>query len=510
MVLLRRHDQLDLDLYRRIAFEHEDVVVASGLLESVELRRAALLRYLETGAPAYGVTTGLGYFGARTVEPASQAEFQRSILVGRAAGVGPPLSAPIVRGVMLLRLAGFLSGHAGVSSGLCRFISDRLNDGWLPFVPASASGAAGETVALAHLFQTFVGQGEVLFGAGTAPAGTALRERGVRSFELGTKEGIALINGAPLAPALALPLAFRAEALLEQATLSAALEIVLTRASARPYSRRVGELKGDPGQQRVHRRLSELLAQGARFEDAPQAPVSLRVVPQVHGAAFDLVHHLYAQLAREVRAVTDSPVLLPAEGDEPEGLYPTGNFHAQAVTLLLNALATGCMQVLNLCEKRLHRLLDNRFSHLPDQLARDPGLQSGMVILHKQVLGLVAEARGLSAPAAIHAADASAGQEDFQANTLLSALALDRILAALQLALAHELVALRQASSLVDIRLPTELRLAMLCVSGVVPELTEDRSLARDVTLVDQLIGAGQMLPGAPRWVPLIASEWDS
>ena len=132
---------------------------------------------------------------------------------------------------------------------------------------------------------------------------------------------------------------------------------------------------------------------------------------------------LGGQLDRELRAVTDSPVFLGPSDDgfEPEGLYPTGNFHAQALTLLLDSAAIALTQVLNLLEKRLHRLLDARFSGLPDQLTPDPGRRSGLVTVHKQVIGLVAQARGLAAPASIHALDASAGQEDIQAYTLLAA-----------------------------------------------------------------------------------------
>ncbi len=119
------------------------------------------MRFLESGASAYGVNTGLGYLADRAVEPVDQASFQRSILAGRAAGTGPALSEPVVRGAMLLRLTGFLSGHAGVTPDLCRFIAERLNDGWYPVVPAAVTGAAGEIVPLAHLFGTLVGDGSV-------------------------------------------------------------------------------------------------------------------------------------------------------------------------------------------------------------------------------------------------------------------------------------------------------------------------------------------------------------
>ena len=82
--------------------------------------RTALTAYLESGASAYGVTTGLGFLANRELSDVDHAAFQRSILAGRAAGFGPPLSEAVVRGAMLLRLTGFLSGHAGVTAALCR------------------------------------------------------------------------------------------------------------------------------------------------------------------------------------------------------------------------------------------------------------------------------------------------------------------------------------------------------------------------------------------------------
>jgi histidine ammonia-lyase len=173
------------------------------------------------------------------------------------------------------------------------------------------------------------------------------------------------------------------------------------------------------------------------------------------------------------------------------------------VTLLLDALAVALTHVLNLVEKRLHRLLDARFSGLPDQLAPDPGRQSGLVILHKQVIGIAAEGRMLAAPAGIHALDGSTGQEDFQAHTLLAARRLDGLLAALELALAHELVALRQARFLARSPLPAPLEQAVSAVAAVVPELTSDRGLAGDVSAARGLIAGGELIPEAPRWFPL-------
>lgn len=499
MIVLERYDQLDLEAYRRVVREHELLELAPGLLRHVEERRRAMEDHLAAGAAAYGVTSGLGYLTARSIAAKDRPALQHSILVGRAVGVGEPLPEEVVRGAMLLRLTGFLSGHAGATSALCRFIADRLNDGWYPVVPASRPGSAGETIPLCHLFQTFIGEGEVLLGGERMPAGAALARAGAEPYELQLKEGLALINGAPLAPAVAASLAVRSETLLEHATLLGALAAALMGLPARPYSPRIGRLKGDAGQERVHTRLAELSGD-ERAEEGPQAPVSLRVLPQVHGAAHDQLDHLMTQLERELRAVTDSPLYLAAEGDEPEGFYSSGNFHSQALSLALDSLAIAFTQVAALAEKRLHRLLDSRFSGLPEQLSPDPERgYCGLVALHKAVVGLCAENRLLAAPASVHASDTSTGQEDFQAFTALAADKLGRLLDNLELALAYELVALRQARDLSAVTLSPPLIAVIDAAASGIEAVPCDRSLAPDVERARRLVRSGELAAVARR-----------
>ena len=499
MIVLERHDQLDLDDYRRVVRDHEPVEIDAELLRRVGERRRAMDEYLAAGGVAYGVTTGLGYLARSPVAAEDQLALQGAILVGRAVGVGEPLAEDVVRGTLLLRLTGFLSGHAGVTPELCRLIADRLNDGWYPVVPSSRPGTAGETIALCHLFQTFIGEGEVLVAGVRIPAAEALARLGVPPYEPRLKEGLALINGAPLAPALAASLAPRAEELLDHATLLGALAVALVEAPSRPYSPRIGRLKGDSGQARVHARLADWWGDTAPG-DGPQAPVSLRVLPQVHGAAHDQLDHLVRQLERELRAVTDSPLYLEAEGDEPEGFYASGNFHSQALSLYLDAVAIAFAQVGALAEKRLHRLLDTRFSGLPEQLSPDPGRgQAGLVALHKAVVGLCAENRLLAAPASVHASDASAGQEDFQAFTELAADKLRRLLDNLELILAYELVALRQARELSSAAPHPALAASIDVAAAAIPAVVRDRGLAPDVERARELVRSGELVAAETR-----------
>src|SRR6185312_1561016 len=98
-----------------------------------------------------------------------------------------------------------------------------LNDGWSPVAPSRGITSAGEVIALSHLFQTLVGEGLVEEDGRHVPAAEALARRGIAPYEPGAKEGIALVNGAPLAPAQTLWLTGRCHGLLEHATLAGAL-----------------------------------------------------------------------------------------------------------------------------------------------------------------------------------------------------------------------------------------------------------------------------------------------
>jgi len=494
MVELDRYDSLDLETYRRIVIAGEPVAVGETLLQHVEERRDALLRHLETGVAAYGVTTGLGYLASETIGKADQDALQRSLLTARASGLGPPLPPDVVRGSMLLRLVGFLSGFPGVSPALCRFLADRLNEGWSPVVPSGSYGASGEIGPLAHLFQTFIGEGLVEIDGERLPAREALAHSGIERYQPGVKEGVALLNGSPFATALGIRFGDLAGRLLEQATLSAALSVALVGASARPFAMRVVSLAAGGAEQKIGQRMLELLGGEARRGDKPQPPVSFRIVPQVHGALLQALDELRATSERRLRSVTDSPVFLDSDSDEPEGLYPSGGFHAIDVTLRLEAVGLAAAQVTNLVEKRLHRLLDARFSGLPEQLARRPGVQAGAVSLHKAVVGLAAENRLLAAPASVHALDTSTGQEDVQAFTFLAAARLEALLDNLESAVACELVALRQAAHLRGDALDAPLLASAVArLAKVVAPIDEDRTLSPDVERVIALLRAEEL-----------------
>ena len=452
MITLAGHRDLSREAVEAVAWGGERLALHPAALERVAAGREELAALLAGGARVYGVNTGMGWLASVDLDPAAQAGHQRNLLLGRAVG-GPPWLEPAeARALLVARLANLLSGHAGVGPELCRFLVDRVNDGFVPAVPRLGAASPGEVVPLAHAFQPLVGAGLVLGpDGGTRDAAAALADRGVLPHRLGVKEGIALLAGSPLASALALARLRSAERLAGQLLASAAAAIDALQAPLDPYDAAVGRLAGDPLLEEV---LAELRrATGRRRPAGPaagagggpgatpalQAPVSFRVVPQGLAQLRRTLGRLDEDVRRALVAVTDSPAVV--DGHPVAG----GGFHAVGLAAGMDAATAALVQAAELAGQRLHRLLDGRFSGLPDQLSPDPGPVTGLVLVHKRAAGALHEARRLAAPASVGQADTSLGQEDAASFAPEAAEQLRRVEALTREVVACELLAARQA-----------------------------------------------------------------
>jgi histidine ammonia-lyase len=516
MVTLDGRQDLTREAVEAVAWGGRRLQVTPAALERVAAGRAELAGLLARGARVYGVNTGMGWLASVDLDAAAQEEHQRNLLLGRAVGGPPWLEAGEVRALFVARLANLLSGHAGVGPELVRFLVDRVNDGFLPAVPRSAAGGAGEVIPLAHAFQTLVGVGIVVGPDGKPEeAGAALAERGALPHRLAAKEGIALLAGSPLATALALARLRAGERLAGQLLTSAAAASDALAAPLDPYDEAVGRLAGDPLLERVLARLRR--AAGGRGDEAPaapeqepggtghgparagpvlQAPVSFRVAPQVLAHLLRTLGRLDEDVRRALPAVTDSPAVVGGR------LVAGGGFHAVGLAAGMDAVALALVQAAELAGQRLHRLLDGRFSGLPDQLTPDPGPQAGLVAVHKRAVGALHEARRLAAPASVGLADTSLGQEDAASSAPQAAEQLRRVEALAREVVACELLAARQAwwlrgTGAVGRAVPAPgLRALAARLEELVPPVDRDRPLGPDLArLVEAL--AGDELPSS-------------
>jgi histidine ammonia-lyase len=210
--------------------------------------------------------------------------------------------------------------------------------------------------------------------------------------------------------------------------------------------------------------------------------VSFRVAPQVLAHLRRTLDRLDEDVRRALAAVTDSPAVVGGR------VVAGGGFHAAGLAAGMDGVAVALVQAAELAGQRLHRLLDGRFSGLPDQLSPDPGPVTGLVVIHKRAVGALHEARRLATPASVGQADTSLGQEDAASYAPEAAEQLRRVEQLTREVVACELLAARQAWWLRRPGATPAPGLAPLaaCLGELVAPVGRDRPLGPDL---DRLIG---------------------
>jgi histidine ammonia-lyase len=229
-----------------------------------------------------------------------------------------------------------------------------------------------------------------------------------------------------------------------------------------------------------------------RYDDPRvQDAYSLRCAPQVNGAARDTLAHARRAAEAELASAIDNPMILPDGRVES-----CGNFHGAPVAFACDFLAIAAAEVGAIAERRTDRLLDaSRSNGLPPFLAREPGVDSGLMLAQYTQAAMVAENRRLAAPASVDSLPTSAMQEDHVSMGWAAARKLRASIDNLAGVLAVELVA---AARGLDLRAPLEPASATAAardaVRDEVPGFGEDRWLSPELQAAKELITSGAVL----------------
>jgi len=293
---------------------------------------AAMVAQAAAGAdPVYGVNTGFGKLASRKIEPQDTATLQRNLILSHCCGVGAPLSVPLTRLMMTLKLMSLGRGASGVRHDVCALLEAMLEHGVTPVVPHQGSvGASGDLAPLAHMAAVMLGAGEAVVNDLRLPGAVALGQVGLSPLVLGPKEGLALINGTQFSTACALAGYFEAMRAVDTTIIVAAMSTDAIMGSTAPLMAEIHALRGHAGQIEVAAKMRDLMA-GSDIRDSHwegdtrvQDPYCIRCQPQVVGAALDVIRMAGHTLQVEANAVTDNPLVLPESGQIESG----GNFHA--------------------------------------------------------------------------------------------------------------------------------------------------------------------------------------
>jgi len=165
------------------------VTVAPAAREALRGSRRLVEAAIASGQTVYGINTGFGKLANVRVAPDKLDQLQANLIRSHAAGVGTPLSATVVRGLMLLCVNVDLRPTSGVRPELVDALVALLNAGIVPRVPEQGSvGASGDLAPLSHVALVLMGEGEVLDASGAARPEPALGRAGL-PVHLGVEDG---------------------------------------------------------------------------------------------------------------------------------------------------------------------------------------------------------------------------------------------------------------------------------------------------------------------------------
>ena len=470
------------------------IALAPAAWAGVEAAAETVAAVVREGRQVYGVTTGFGSLAKTRISADEVSELQRRLVLSHSAGLGDPLSDRVVRLTLLLKINALARGHSGVRREVVERLIALLNAGALPVVPAKGLvGASGDLAPLAHLAAVLIGAGEVRLEGARLSGAEGLARLGLAPLELQAKEGLALLNGTQVSTALALEGLFAGLDVFAAALASGAMSVDAALGSDVPFDPRIQALRGQPGQTSVAAILARLLA-GSEIRDSHldcdrvQDPYSLRCQPQVMGAALDVLGAAAGMLAREANAVSDNPLVFPAEGEILSG----GNFHAEPVALAADMIALALAEVGSLAERRVALLTDAHFSGLPAFLIAEPGLNSGFMIAQVTAAALASENKALAHPVSIDSLPTSANQEDHVSMAAYAARRLGEMAVNCGQIVAIELLAAAQGIELRrPLRTSPSLREILSVIRRQVPFLQQDRELAPDIEAAHRLVRGG-------------------
>ena len=422
-----------------------------ALSEDAEKRITKARKYLdkkmaESKEPVYGINTGFGALRNVKISPKDYSLLQTNLIRSHACGSGAEVPAEIVKLMLLLKVQSLSYGHSGVDVSTVERLIDFYNNDIRPVVYEQGSlGASGDLAPLAHLCLPLIGEGEVYHKGKRKSTAQLYKDMKWKPLALKPKEGLALLNGTQFMSAYGVWLVMNSQRLAVMGDIIAALSLDGFDCRLEPFSKLVQDVRPHKGQTECAKHITDIL-KGSKIASLKksdvQDPYSFRCIPQVHGAIRDVVEHVQSIILKEINSVTDNPLIFPDEDEIISG----GNFHGHPLAMAFDYLGIAMADLGNISERRTYKLISGQRG-LPAFLAKDAGLNSGLMIVQYGAASIVSQNKQYATPASVDSIVSSNGQEDYVSMGANAATKCYKIVQNLKTILAIELIAAVQAIS---------------------------------------------------------------
>ena len=462
------------------------VELADNARAAIAASRTVVDRALAGNEAVYGLTTQVGHGkDTRLTEEEIRGE-QMFLVMSHSGGIGPPLPTPQVRAALAVRLNGIARGGSGASPDVAETLAAMLNAGVHPVVPEIGSVGAGDLGPMAGMAQVAVGMGRAEYQGEQLPGGEALKRAGITPLVVSGKDGLALVSANGVSVGHAALVVARAERAAEAADIAAALSMEVTAANPSILHPAVGRAKPIPGQVAAADHIRELMSGSGLLQPGAarsvQDALSFRVVPQVHGALREYIAAARHAVTVELNSADDNPLVSVSD----QAMISNGNFHPMVLAIACDALRIALAQVGQLSERRMSHLWDGCMQQMTGLPTTGEPMSLYGLQLRYPAAAVFPELKQLAAPATLDTPPLDLGIEDHHTAAPLSvrktdtALGLLEDLLAIELLLAHDLLATAPTKPVLGAGTNAALRLVEDVISVTDPQADEVHKALRD------------------------------
>jgi histidine ammonia-lyase len=486
---------LTLEMFVSVARYGAHVEFSDEYQQRVDRSCQLVNKWIEEERIMYGVNTGFGSLSTQLISTDQTTRLQKNILLSHATSVGEPLEEESVRAIMLMVLQNLGQGYSGVRLETLEMYRQFLNLGVTPFVPRE--GSVGYLSVEAHIALVMLGEGKAYVNGELLPSSEALLEVGMEPITLAAKEGLALISGTTS------PTAIGALALYDMLKASKVADIVGTmalevlRGTTRAFDERLMSVRPHQEQLKtaanVRKILEDSMIAKQSIDHRLQDALSLRAIPQLHGAAKKTLLDALNTFEVEINACCDNPILWP---DEEGGALSGSNCDSSYVGIELDSACIAVTAIAKMSERRNNRIINNQLSGYPSFLVQKAGLNSGLMIPQYTQAGLLNDMKILSHPATVDSIPTCADQEDYVAMGYNSAKKAREIANKLEYILAIELLSVYNAYQFIEDNLTpgSASRAVIEQIAMFIPTMVEDAYIYPYLEKLRDFIHSGKII----------------
>lgn len=343
---------------------------------------------------------------------------------------------PWVRATMLIRANNAIRGHSGVRLKIIEGITQLLRNRVTPVIPLRGSiFASGDLMPLSYIAGVLEGNSDILVHVQQdnrtriMSAPEALHLSGLKTFVLGPKEGLGLINGTAASAAVACFGMHESKKLVSLAQLLVAMSCEALLGNTESYHPFISSVRPHPGQvvcaSNILRflkdsKLAVSLDEQDRFKPGLfQDRYALRGTPQWLGPQLEDLDAAIRQLAIEINSTSDNPLIDTKTG----GIYSGANFIALSVASGMEKTRLSLQIIGRLLFSLSSELINPTLNRgLPPNLAADnPSLSFTMKGIDISMAAYMSELAFLANPVTSHVQLAESNNQQINSLALISA-----------------------------------------------------------------------------------------